>query len=466
MKLRYYIQTFGCQMNVHDSERMAGMMDDLGYEPTPAPEQADVIVMNTCAVRERPEHKLYSELGALRKLKTRNPGLVIGVAGCMAQREADRIRQRVPEVDILLGPRNLHHLPHLLRQAQRQQESAAVGQTDGLDLECDPTPVTPVRRSSTVSAYIDIIFGCNFNCTYCAVPSARGREVSRQPSEVLDEVRQLNDLGYREITLLGQTVNAYGHDLERLPDGQRVDFAWLLEQIDAINPKLRVRFTSPHPMYFNTRLIDTIAATPSVCEHLHLPLQSGDNDCLRRMKRTYTIEKYRRIVDSMREKIPQVSITTDTIVGFCSETEDEFEHTLQAFREIQFDQAFMFAYSPRHTTVAWDWLDDVPHEVKQRRLRELIDLQNEIARDKNRALVGQSFEVLVEGPSDKDPNRLMGRTRTNKLMLFAGDIFDYPPGSYVKVAAREAFLWGFVGDAQEVVNRPAAGRTIIELSVV
>lgn len=458
MKPRYFIQTYGCQMNVHDSERMAGLLDAMGYEPTPAPTDADVILMNTCAVRERPEHKLYSELGALRKLKKSNPDLIIGVAGCMAQREADGIRARVPEVDILLGPRNLHHLPHLIRRAQETN-------ADGLDLECDPTPATPVRRSSAVSAYVDIIFGCNFKCTYCAVPSARGREVSRAPQEILDEIRQLNDLGYRELTLLGQTVNAYGHDLEKLADGTRMDFAWLLEQINAINPTLRVRFTSPHPMYFNERLIETIAALPAVCEHLHLPLQSGDNNCLRRMKRTYTIEKYRRIIDSIREKIPGVSVTTDTIVGFCGETEEEFANTLRTFEEIKFDQAYMFAYSPRHTTEAWDWADDVTAVVKQRRLAELIALQNTIARDKNRLLVGQSFEVLVEGMSDKDPSRLMGRTRGNKLMLFPGALENYPPGSLVEVTTNEAFLWGFIGEATTLHSRPAPARKIIELSV-
>ncbi|HEY0075843.1 MAG TPA: tRNA (N6-isopentenyl adenosine(37)-C2)-methylthiotransferase MiaB [Abditibacteriaceae bacterium] len=458
MKPRYFIQTYGCQMNVHDSERMAGLLDDLGYEPTTAPGDADVILMNTCAVRERPEHKLYSELGSLRKLKKLNPNLVIGVAGCMAQREADGIRARVPEVDILLGPRNLHHLPHLLRQAQETH-------ADGLDLECDPTPATPVRRSSAISAYVDIIFGCNFKCTYCAVPSARGREVSRSPQEILDEIKQLSDLGYREVTLLGQTVNAYGHDLEKLPDGSRVDFAWLLEAINSINSKLRVRFTSPHPMYFNQKLIEAIAQLPSVCEHLHLPLQSGDDDCLRRMKRTYTIEKYRRIIDSIRERIPGVAVTTDAIVGFCGETEEEFQNTLGAFETIQFDQAFMFAYSPRHTTEAWAWADDVPHAVKQRRLRELIDLQNHIAREKNRALAGQCFEVLVEGVSDKDATRLMGRTRGNKLMLFPGEIENCPPGSVVEVETHEAFLWGFVGQMQSVVGRQPIPRKIIELSV-
>lgn len=464
MKPRYFIQTFGCQMNVHDSERMAGMLDDLGYDPTSEAEDADVILMNTCAVRERPEHKLYSELGMLRKLKKGNPDLVIGVAGCMAQREADRIRARVPEVDILLGPRNIHHLPHLLRQTQRNIHPDSFA--DGLDLECDPTPATPVRRSSPISAYVDIVFGCNFKCTYCAVPSARGSEVSRAPGEILDEIRQLNDLGYREITLLGQTVNAYGHDLnERRGDGKRYDFAWLLEAINEINPKLRVRFTSPHPMYFNQRLIETIADTPAICEHLHLPMQSGDNDCLRRMKRTYSIEKYRAIIDSIRERIPNVAVTTDTIVGFCGESEDEFQSTLKVFRDIQFDQAYMFAYSPRHSTEAWDWPDDVPAETKQRRLAELIALQNIISRDKNRERVGETVEVLVEGRSDKDAARLMGRTRTNKLVLFPSTLDMHPAGSLVEVQTEEAFLWGFVGEVTRTLSSSARPRTLMELSV-
>jgi tRNA-2-methylthio-N6-dimethylallyladenosine synthase len=461
MKPRYFIQTFGCQMNVHDSERMAGMLDALGYEPTPVAEAADVILMNTCAVREKPEHKLYSELGILRHLKKANPSLVIGVAGCMAQREAEKIRARVPEVDILLGPRAIHHLPHLVRQAQQKERA------NGLSLETDPTPVTPVRRSSAVSAYVDIIFGCNFNCTYCAVPSARGREVSRAPQEVLDEVRQLCDLGYREITLLGQTVNAYGHDLEgRRENGQRYDFAWLLEAINAINPKLRVRFTSPHPMYFNQRLVEAIANTDCVCEHLHMPLQSGSNECLKRMKRTYTIERFKGIVEAVRERIPGVAVTTDTIVGFCGETEDEFQETMQAFRDIRFDQAFMFAYSPRHSTTAWDWPDDVSHEVKMRRLRQLIDLQNDIAREKNRDLIGQTAQVLVEGPSDNNPERLAGRTRSNKLVIFPGDVRDFPVGSTVEVLAQKGFLWGFTGEATHAVELAPRSRTILELSVV
>jgi len=461
MKPRYWIQTYGCQMNVHDSERMAGMLENLGFDATPSAENADVILLNTCAVRERPEQKLYSDLGRLRMLKEGNPDLIIGVAGCMAQREADSIRRRVPEVDILLGPRNLHHLPRLVKSAQTKN-----GVLDGLELDADPTPVTPVRRSSASSAWVDVIFGCNFKCTYCAVPSARGREMSRRPSEVLDEIRQLSDLGYREITLLGQTVNAYGHDLGRMDDGTRLDFVWLLEQINAINPALRIRFTSPHPMYFSEQLVDAIAELPSVCEHLHMPLQSGDNDCLRRMKRTYTVERYRGIVERVREKMPDVTLTTDAIVGFCGETEREFQGTMDFFEEMRFDQAFMFAYSPRHTTEAFDWPDDVPALEKKERLNRLINRQADISREINRNLVGRTFEVLVEGPSDKDASKIAGRTRGNKLMIFPGSSLDYPVGTLVEVRAKEGFLWGFTGEAVETTRRVERPRVLMELSMV
>lgn len=459
MKPRYFIQTYGCQMNVHDSERMAGMLENLGYDATDAPEGADVILLNTCAVRERPEHKLYSELGQIRLLKAENPNLVIGVAGCMAQREAQTIRRRVPEVDILLGPRNLHHLPTLVRRARSGENS------DGLDLECDPTPATPVRRTSAISAYVDIIFGCNFKCTYCAVPSARGPEVSRRPSEVLDEIGQLNDLGYREITLLGQTVNAYGHDLGRLDNGQRVDFAWLLQQINRINPKLRIRFTSPHPMYFNQKLVETIAETEAVCEHLHLPMQSGDDNCLKRMKRTYTVDKFRRVIDDIRAKIPDVAVTTDTITGFCGETDEEFENTMRVYREVEFDQAYLFAYSPRHSTEAFDWVDDVPIKVKKERLARLIELQQTISRDINRRQVGQNFEILVEGRSHNDETKMAGRTRTNKLVIFPGNPQQYPAGSLVEVRSDEAFLWGFKGEVTKTVDVATAPRVLLDLQM-
>ncbi len=462
MKPRYFIQTYGCQMNVHDSERMAGMLESLGYDSTEAPEGADVILLNTCAVRERPEHKLYSELGQIRLLKAQNPNLILGVAGCMAQREAQTIRRRVPEVDILLGPRNLHHLSTLVRRAQNRIEGAP--HADGLDLECDPTPATPVRRTSAISAYVDIIFGCNFKCTYCAVPSARGPEVSRRPGEILDEIRQLDELGYREITLLGQTVNAYGHDLGTT-EGQRIDFSWLLTRIDEINPRLRIRFTSPHPMYFGSKLVETIASLPSVCEHLHLPVQSGDDAVLKRMQRTYTTEKYRRVIEEIRAKVPDVAVTTDTITGFCGETDAEFENTMQLFRDIEFDQAYLFAYSPRHSTQAFDWLDDVPTKTKKERLARLIALQQIISRDKNRRQVGQHFDVLVEGPSHNDASKIAGRTRGNKLVIFPGTPANFPSGSLVEVRADEAFLWGFKGEVTRSLDLASAPRVLMELSM-
>ncbi len=455
---RFFLSTYGCQMNVHDSERMAGMMTHDGFALTDDPTQADVIVINTCSVREKPEQKLFSELGAYRKLKEKNPNLVIGVAGCMAPREADTIRARAPYVDILIGPRSIARLPELVRKVELQRKPI-----DAIDLLDDPTPLTPVRRASTLSAWVDVIFGCDYKCTFCAVPSARGRERSRPPQHIFDEIDELVALGYKEVTLLGQTVNAYGRDWGyRLPDGkvhgaelplptphsplakaERIDFAWLLEQIDRRAPQLRVRFTSPHPQLFTDRLIRAIAELPSVCEHVHLPLQSGHNEVLRRMKRTYTIEKFRALVDKLREAVPGIAITTDLIAGFPGETEEQHQATLRVLEEIQFDQAFMFAYSPRRNTEAADFDDHLPNEVKKRRLAEIIALQNEISRQRNEALVGQTFEVLVEGPSEKDPTKLSGRTRQNKIIVFAGS--EDLIGQLVPVRATKGYLWGFEG---------------------
>jgi tRNA-2-methylthio-N6-dimethylallyladenosine synthase len=333
---------------------------------------------------------------------------------------------------------------------------------------------------------VDVIFGCDYKCTFCAVPSARGRERSRPPQQVFDEIDELVSLGYKEVTLLGQTVNAYGRDWGyRLPDSriqdsgfriqgsdqlpvtsdrsqlrithyalrntqhatrntqERIDFAYLLEQIDRRAPQLRVRFTSPHPQLFTDRLIRAVADLPTVCEHVHLPLQSGHNDVLRRMKRTYTIEKFRAIVDALRDAAPGIAITTDLIAGFPSETEEQHQATLNALKEIQFDQAFMFAYSSRRNTEAADFADHLPDDVKKRRLAEIIARQNDISRQKNEALVGQTFEVLVEGPSEKDPSKLSGRTRQNKIMVFEGS--PELIGQLIPVRARKGYLWGFEG---------------------
>ncbi|MFN3820903.1 MAG: MiaB/RimO family radical SAM methylthiotransferase, partial [bacterium] len=286
---KVFVKTYGCQMNVHDSERMIGLLMNEGFTPADSPQKAQVILINTCAVREKPERKLMAELGRLKKLKEQAPDLIIGVTGCMAPRDGELIRQKAPFVDLLLGPRSLHRLPELVRIAQRLRQPV-----EAIDLSDDPTPLTPIRRTSTISAWVDVIFGCSFACTFCAVPSARGPERSRLPEDILAEVAELKSLGYREITLLGQTVNAYGRDwryripshsrlFERLKDTrQRVDFTWLLREIDrVVNGAMRVRFTSPHPTLFSAQLIEAIADLPSLCEHIHLPLQSADDGILK-----------------------------------------------------------------------------------------------------------------------------------------------------------------------------------------
>jgi tRNA-2-methylthio-N6-dimethylallyladenosine synthase len=444
---KLFLQTYGCQMNYHDSERVQGMLAVEGYEPAAGFEDADVVLINTCAVRERPERKLFGELGRLKKQKEKNPHLVIGVIGCMAPRDADVIRSRAPHVDILVGPRSLHRIVGLVEKARIRNESV-----EEIDLFDDPTPATAIRRSSAVTAWVDVLFGCSFACSFCAVPSARGREVSRNPGEILEEIEHLASVGYREVTLLGQTVNAYGRDfsykLDNYEDASgdpiRIDFAWLLRQINDRAPGLRVRFTSPHPQLFSDRLIDTIAELPTVCEHVHLPLQSADDEVLRRMKRSYTYEKYVGILEKLRSRIPEVSITTDIIVAFPGETEEQFQKTLKAYEDLQFDQAFMFAYSPRRHTKALDFAEEeIPKEVGKERLNRLIQKANQIAKEKNQSQVGREFEVLVEGPSDKNPDRLAGRTRTNKIMVFEGS--PEHTGKCISVRAEKAFLWGFQG---------------------
>lgn len=434
-------------MNYHDSERIRGMFEQKGFVRAESFGDADVVLINTCSVREKPERKLFAELARLKAEKKRNPDLIIGVSGCMAPRDGDIIRQRAPYVDLLVGPRSIHRLPDLIEQVRLQRLPV-----DAIDLFDDPTPVTPTRRTNTVSAWVDVIFGCNYQCTFCAVPSARGGERSRDPQDIFIEIDELRTLGYREITLLGQTVNAYGRDFkyrfEGIGDGRiKSDFAWLLREIDHRAPELRVRFTSPHPQLFTDRLIAAIAESRTVCEHVHLPLQSGDDYVLRRMQRSYTVTKFRSIVDKLRRQIPDIAISTDLIVGFPSESDAAFHRTLDAVREFGFDQAYMFAYSPRRHTEAFEYEDAIPAEVQSARLQELIELVNTQAQRKNRSEIGRSFEVLVEGTSEKNPQRLSGRTRRNKLTVFDG------PGELIgklaTVRADKGFLWGYDGTLVE-----------------
>lgn len=438
--MQYAIISYGCQMNDFDSELMAGLLEEAGYRRADKPGRADVIVINTCCVRETAENKVWGLLGALKRLKRRKPDLVIAVTGCMPQQDgvAEDIRRRFPHVDLVIGTHNRHELPRFIEQVRAKREPlCAVWREAGEIIEG-----LPVRRESKLSAWVPIMFGCDNFCTYCVVPYVRGRERSRRPEDIVREVEALVAQGYREITLLGQNVNSYGRGLE-----PPTDFASLLQRLDRIEGLWRIRYTTSHPRDFTERLIEVIAASQKVCEHFHLPVQAGSNRVLARMHRGYTREDYFRLVDAIRAAIPQASITTDLMVGFPGETEEDFEDTLDLVRRVQFDQAFTFVYNPRKGTPAARMPDQVPPEIKSRRIRELIDLQKEISLARNKAEEGRVHEVLVEGPSETNPARLTGRTRTNKTVVFEGSPAQI--GTLVPVKIVEGKLTHLVGVVED-----------------
>ncbi len=437
MARSYLIDTMGCQMNERDSETVAGIVEQLGYEATDDREQADFIALNTCAVRAKPQHKVFSKLGELRRIKEQRPHTIIAVLGCVAQIAAQEITARAPYVDIIMGPRNYSHLAGAITTAQARADNDPVTVTDTAEVIPEGLPVA---RTTPVSSYVNVTYGCNNFCAYCIVPYARGRQQSRAPEQIVSEVEQSVAAGHHEITLLGQNVNSYGQDLN-----EDCDFADLLVQVNCIKDLKRVRFTTSHPKDLSASLVAAMAELPRVCEHLHLPIQSGDDQVLERMGRGYSYEHYRRVVEAAREQMPQMSITTDVMAGFPGETEAQFGNTLRAFREIRFDQAFMFKYNDRPGTCAAQMEGKVPEEVRQQRLEQLIACQNEIAHQINEELVGASFEVLVEGRDAKSPEKVRGRTRTNKIVIFpaSSDL----QGRIVEVQAQQAFLWGFLGEA-------------------
>ncbi len=430
----YYIETYGCQMNVRDSETIAGELEDMGFSRVEGPEQADVIVLNTCSVREKPHHKVYSRLGQLKKIKDKRPSTIVALCGCMAQIVGEQIAQRSPWVDIILGPRNVGRFGEALRSVLETRRRYVLTDTS----EVVPEGL-PVRRCGNLSAYVNITYGCNNFCAYCIVPYARGREVSRKPEDILEEVRQAVAEGCREITLLGQNVNSYGKDLDR-----PIDFPELLAMVNEVDGIWRIRFTTSHPKDCTDKLLRFMAELDKVCEHLHLPLQAGDDEVLRRMGRGYTYEQYRSIVEKAREIMPDISITTDLMVGFPGETAQQFENTLRAVQEIRFDQAFMFKYNDRPGTRASQMPDKVPEAEKQRRLELLVNLQNEISLRVNEEQLGRQFEVLVEAVDEKSGSLLRGRTRQHKIMLFSGP--NELIGRLVDVRAQQAYLWGFKGE--------------------
>ncbi|MCU6795418.1 tRNA (N6-isopentenyl adenosine(37)-C2)-methylthiotransferase MiaB [Paenibacillus sp. WQ 127069] len=408
----YLIQTYGCQMNEHDTETIMGLLEQMGYTATEDRRQADVILLNTCAVRENAEDKVFGELGHLKHLKAEKPSLVLGVSGCMSQEEAvvNRILQKHPFVDLIFGTHNIHRLPVLLKEAFFSKEMVI----EVWSKEGDIVENLPKKREG-IKASVNIMYGCDKFCTYCIVPYTRGKERSRLPQDVIAEVRDLARQGFQEIMLLGQNVNAYGKDFE----DSDYRFANLMDDISKIDIP-RVRFTTSHPRDFDDHLIEVLAKKGNLVEQIHLPVQSGSNEILKRMSRKYTREHYLNLVAKIKQAIPGVGLTSDFIVGFPGETEEQFEETLSLVREVQFDGAYTFIYSPREGTPAASMVDDVPMEVKKNRLYRLNDQLAQYSKEDNEGSVGEVLDVLVEGESKNNPDVLAGRTRKNKLVHLVG----------------------------------------------
>jgi len=421
---RYHVTTFGCQMNAHDSERIKGMLEELGLGEAPAQEEADVLVFNTCTIREKPDRRFAAHLAQARALKEREPDKVIAVGGCYAEAQRERLFSLYPFVDVAFGPGSIPHLGEWLGAGGLGVERSAFGTAEDRAF----AGRLPRHRERRFQAWVQISMGCNSVCAYCIVPAVRGREVSRRPGEILAEVEGLARDGVREITLLGQNVNSYGRDVGS-------DFAELLRACDAVEGIERIRFTSPHPKDFRAPVIAAMADCAAVCEHAHLPLQSGSTRVLKAMRRTYSRERYMRLVDELRAAIPDLALTTDLIVGFPGETDGEFEETVSAVEQVGYDGAFTFVYSPRQGTEAASLPDQIPEEVKRERIERLIDVVQHVAEARNRDRVGRVEEVLAEGPSRTDPAFLRGRTRRNTTVVFAGSA---APGELVQVRIEDA----------------------------
>ena len=406
---RYHVTTFGCQMNAHDSERIKGLLEELGLGETSEPENADVLVFNTCTIREKPDTRLAAHLGNARVLKQRDPQRVIAVGGCYAEAQRERIFEQYPFVDVAFGPGSISHLGDWIGAGGVGVARGRFGTGDERSFAAE----LPSHRERPVQAWVQISMGCNSVCSYCIVPAVRGREVSRPAVEVLAEIECLAEQGVREVTLLGQNVNSYGRDVGS-------DFAELLRAVDAVDGIERIRFTSPHPKDFRANVIAAMAECDAVCEHAHLPLQSGSTRVLKAMRRTYGRERYLRLVEEMRAAIPDLALTTDIIVGFPGETEEDFRETLEVVEEVRYDGAFTFVYSPRAGTEAAAMEGKVPDEIKRDRIERLVEVVQRIARERNEDRVGLVEQVLVEGASRTDPALLRGRTRRNTTVNFAG----------------------------------------------
>jgi tRNA-2-methylthio-N6-dimethylallyladenosine synthase len=405
----YHVTTFGCQMNEHDSERMKGMLESLGYSEVPERADADVILFNTCSIRESADSRFVGHLGEAKRLKSEDPTKVVGVGGCWAQSVKEDVFRQFPFVDVAFGPGQIPKLAEFLT-------SDSITAQGYFEFESFSGHL-PMKRERDFQAWVQISVGCNCKCSYCIVPSTRGREVSRDPHELIAEIAQLANDGVREVTLLGQNVNSYGREL---PKETRIRFSDLLRAIDEVDSIDRIRYTSPHPKDMREDVIQAHAELPSLCEHIHLPLQSGSSRILKAMRRTYNRERYMDRVAMIREHVPDCAITTDIIVGFPGETDEDFEETMQVVEEVRYDGAFTFIYSPRRGTEAATLENQVPHEVKRERMERLVDAVQRHGRERAQRYVGRTMEVLVEGPSRTDASKLRGRTRHNKTVNFTG----------------------------------------------
>ncbi|MGI6163657.1 MAG: tRNA (N6-isopentenyl adenosine(37)-C2)-methylthiotransferase MiaB [Bacillota bacterium] len=445
--LTYYIETFGCQMNERDSQTIEGLLREKGLSQSPRADDADVVVVNTCAVRQSAEAKVWSRLGQIAASSKYGKLPVIVLAGCMAQipETIERIRNRVPYVRIVTGPGQLDKIPGLVELAVNDESGkllTAVSPRRSESHRSHSTQMLPEKLPRTkvpgLSAYVTIMYGCDNFCTYCIVPFVRGPQVSRKPQHVIEEVEELASRGYTEITLLGQNVNAYGMDLN-----DQYGFSELLQGLDHIPGLHRIRYFTSHPRDFSREMVDTIKNSRHICEHFHLPVQSGNNRMLKLMHRGYTREQYLELVDYIRSQIPEASITTDIIVGFPGETDEEFQDTIDLVKSVGFDGAFTFIYSPRTGTSAAKMEGQIPRNIKSQRLQNLVEVQNEITKAINNSLVGSVQEILIEGPDPKNPGYSRGRTRTNKLVVCTSENLEI--GDLVKARIEEAGTWYLKG---------------------
>jgi tRNA-2-methylthio-N6-dimethylallyladenosine synthase len=436
----YHVTTFGCQMNEHDSERMKGMLESLGYVEIPERRAADLILFNTCSIREKADERFVAHLQEARAAKRERPGTVVGVGGCWAQSVKEEVFRRFPFVDVAFGPGQVHKLAEFLTSDSLTAQGYF--EFEGF------TGHLPEKRARDFQAWLQISVGCNCRCSYCIVPSTRGLEVSRPLGELVAEAERMAGDGVRELTLLGQNVNSYGRDLR-----PRTAFSELLAAVDAVDGIERIRYTSPHPKDMREDVARAHAELPALCEHIHLPLQSGSSRLLKAMRRTYDRERYLRRVEMLREHVPDVALTTDVIVAFPGETEADFAQTLEVVEEVGYDGAFTFIYSPRRGTEAADLPDRIPHEIAVERMERLVEVVQRRARERAQRFVGRTLDVLVEGPSRTDPARLRGRTRHNKVVNFAGVA---RPGEFVPVRIDSATSQTLAGEASLISSARAA----------